>query len=392
MGLRAKNSVALVTVMVVGLGGLSVRADDPPKRLSSVAVKMEFVLIPTGKFKMGTRWTPEEVMKRTGRKHTPRDGYPVHEVEIDAFYIGTTEVTVRQWKTFVRDTKYRSTAKRANAEYKWHHPEFKQNARHPVVYISYEDAAAFANWLSKKDGATYRLPTEAEWEYACRAGAETELPWGNEEKNATQYANLHGVADGHGHTAPVGSFEPNAWGLYDMIGNTWEWCSDWVADDYYNVSPNRNPIGPEHGEFRAYRGGSWEDTLWNARPSTRNRQAPNRFYRNSGFRLVREVKLPQKPKFYFIFESRVGDIWRIDEYGIPIFREPEIGLSEASIKRNTLWLLVPGDRIEIVKQDCLWIYIHLLGDQDVILISGWIHSELVQKATLAKKAWWRETP
>ncbi len=240
---------------------------------------------------MGLRWTPEEDKQRTGRKNPPPGVYPLHEVELDTFYLSTTQVTVRQWRDFVRDTKYQTTAEQRKARYCWRRPEFKQRASHPVVYISYHDAVAFADWLSQKDNASYRLPTEAEWEYACRAGADTELPWGQGMPGGGDYANLVGDEDGYPHTSPVASFEPNAWGLYDMIGNVWEWCADWVSDDYYASSPKRNPVGPDHGTTKAYRGGSWEDPLWNALPGLRNRQPPGSFYRNSGFRLVRETPI-----------------------------------------------------------------------------------------------------
>jgi formylglycine-generating enzyme required for sulfatase activity len=264
-------------------------ASEPSQRTKSPTIELEFVLIPSGNFRMGTRWTPEQVRRFTGNKTPARDGYPVHEVELEALYMSTTEVTVRQWRLFKSDAKYRTTATRVGHTYKWYRPEFEQTAEHPVTYISYEDAVAFAKWLSAKEhDVVYRLPTEAEWEYACRAGGHDELPWGADLKAAGEYANLAGDADGYAHTSPVASLKPNAWGLYDMIGNVWEFCSDWVADDYYTVSPTRNPTGPDHGELRAYRGGSWEDTR-NARPGVRNRQPPTAFYRNSGFRLVREL-------------------------------------------------------------------------------------------------------
>lgn len=276
----------------------SADGDDSPKRISSKPVPMEFVLIPAGSFRMGARWPADGFERLAGRKTHALDGFPPHEVELDAFYLGTTEVTIAQWKVFVHDAKYKTTAERAGAEHFWARPEFKQSDVHPVTYVSYEDAVAFAKWLSAKDGASYRLPTEAEWEYACRGGAATELPWGEPSSGATRFANLQGKDDGWEFTAPVGKFEPNAWDLHDMIGNLWEWCSDWVADDYYTHSPPANPTGPSRGTARAYRGGSWCDPLSNALPSLRNRQPPERFYGNSGFRLVRE--LPQTHEAWLV--------------------------------------------------------------------------------------------
>jgi len=281
--------VFAATPLLLSVALLSPVSADEPSRVKSSTVGLGFALIPAGKFRMGMRWTPEEDRQRTGRNKPPAGVYPLHEAELDAFYISTTQVTVRQWRVFKHQTNYLTTAERAKAKYRWNRPEFKRRVSHPVTYISYHDALAFANWLSEEENAMYRLPTEAEWEYACRAGSNTEVPWGEGMPSGGDYANLVGDEDGYAHTSPVASFKANAWGLYDMVGNVWEWCADWVSDDYYRSSPPRNPTGPEHGEVRGYRGGSWCDPLANALPAIRNRQAPDRFYRNSGFRLVRET-------------------------------------------------------------------------------------------------------
>ncbi|MBN1510623.1 MAG: SUMF1/EgtB/PvdO family nonheme iron enzyme [Phycisphaerae bacterium] len=284
---------------------------------------MEFVLIPAGSFQMGLRWPTEKMQARVQRSPAGFDGHPLHEVQIDAFYIATTEATVGQWRTFDRESKYKTTAERAGAERKWYRPEFKQDSFHPVVYISHEDAETFARWLSAKDGVTYRLPSEAEWEYACRGGSRDELPWGDDIGDAAEFANLAGAGDGYAFTAAVASFKPNAWGVYDMVGNAWEWCADWVSDDYYEHSPPANPRGPETGEVRAYRGGSWEDPLGGALPSLRNRQPSHAFYRNGGFRLIREAPKPPetrdqwlaraKPKWERITGTSLAELARVGE-------------------------------------------------------------------------------
>ena len=252
---------------------------------------MEFAFVPAGKFLMGNRMPLDSFRKAAGHEPGVFDGYPLHEVELHAFYMGVAEVTVGQWRSFVHDSKYRTTAERVNARYYWNRPEFKQKEAHPVIYVSYEDALAFAEWLSKKDHILYRLPTEAEWEYACRAESTTTFPWSESADEAWRFANLKSENDRFKFTSPVKSFSPNQWGLYDMVGNVHEWCTDWVSADYYLHSPPKNPRGPDAGETRSYRGGSWEED-WVPRPHRRESIRPNLYYRNGGFRLARDVQSP----------------------------------------------------------------------------------------------------
>ncbi len=250
-------------------------AQDVVPRVTSKTVRLEFVLIPGGSFKMGTRWSPPDS--------------PVHDITLDRFYMSTKEVARGQWQKFSSATKYKTTAERANAKHRWNLVGFRQSNGHPVTHVSYEDAVAFAKWLSDKDNVLYRLPTEAEWEYACRAGTGREWWWGNHADIAHSCANTSGTADGYQFTAPVGSFRANPWGLYDMIGNVWEWCSDWGDKDYYKVSPQKDPKGPDTGTLRCYRGGAWDNELAVARAGLRNYQPPTAFYQNGGFRLVRDA-------------------------------------------------------------------------------------------------------
>ena len=268
-------------------------AGDAPDHVTAKAVKIEFTLVPAGKFLMGCPLPLELFRKAAGHEPGIIDGFPRHEVELDAFYLGTTEVTVGQWRSFAHDSKYRTTAERSNSKYYWNRPEFKQTDAHPVIYVSYEDALAYAEWLSKRDRILYRLPTEAEWEYACRAGSTSTFPWGDSADEAWRFANLKSENDRFKFTSPVKSFTGNAWGLYDMIGNVHEWCSDWCSAEYYLRSPSRNPVGPDNGDARCYRGGSWEDAgAWS--PHSRNPQPPNVFYRNGGFRLARDVVITRE--------------------------------------------------------------------------------------------------
>ncbi len=258
-------------------------AESGPPRLQN-SLGAQFVHVDGGKFWMGSLLSKEEIETRLGREGLARE-YPAHEVEISSFYLATSEVTLAQFRDFVQDTGYRTTAEQGGAESSCVSPPFDQAPSHPVVCVSYQDAIAFAEWLSARDGRKYRLPTEAEWEYACRAGSTTVFPWGDVVPQGPA-ANLAGVEDGFRETAPVGSFPPNAWGLHDMIGNVWEWCADCYRADYYEQSPGVDPRGAADGPMRAYRGASYMDDYWLARSAFRNAHPPEKFFPNSGFRLA----------------------------------------------------------------------------------------------------------
>ena len=159
-----------------------------------------------------------------------------------------------------------------NEKYSWRNAGFEQTDEHPVVNVSWNDAVAFCKWLSKKESKTYRLPTEAEWEYACRAGTTTRYYSGDDPETLAKVGNVADAAakakfpdwkctikanDGYVFTAPVGQFKPNAFGLYDMHGNAWQWCADWYGAEYYATSPADDPTGPDSGDVRVLRGGSW---------------------------------------------------------------------------------------------------------------------------------------
>ena len=172
-----------------------------------------------------------------------------------------------------------------------------------MVNVSWNDAVAFCEWLSKKEGKSYRLPTEAEWEYACRAGTTTRYYSGDDAKTLAKVGNVHDAvakakfpdgtfmpikaSDGYVFTAPVGKFNPNAFGLYDMHGNAWQWCADWYGEEYYAASPADDPTGPGSGDCRVLRGGSFDYGPYFARSAGRDRLAPvDRFFYN-GFRIAR---------------------------------------------------------------------------------------------------------
>ena len=213
---------------------------------------MKFKLIPAGKFTMGS---PKEEIDRCLKQPGPYKGNvptegPEHPVEITRpFYLGATEVTVGQFRQFVDEEAYQV------GDGRWRNPAFDQTDQHPVVFVSWNNAVDFCKWLSKKEGKEYRLPTEAEWEYSCRAGkAGSRYGFGDDDAQLKDYAWFDQNSGGGTH--PVGKKKPNAWGLYDMHGNAWEWCQDNYDPDYYKNSPVKDPPGGAGGA-RAGRGGGW---------------------------------------------------------------------------------------------------------------------------------------
>ena len=251
------------------------------------------------------------------------DEKPPHRVRITRpFYLGVTEVTRGQFRRFVDDAGYQTEGEsdgkggsgwneearkfEQDPKYTWQSPGFEQTDEHPVLNVTWNDAVAFCQWLSRKEGKTYRLPTEAEWEYACRAGTTTRYQVGEDPEGLAVVGNLaDGTAhdkfpdwdaiaarDGYVFTAPVGRFTPNAWGLLDMHGNVWEWCSDWYAKDYYGRSAAEDPGGANPASLRVLRGGGWYPEPRVARSANRNAFVPDLRYVNVGFRLARDQSEP----------------------------------------------------------------------------------------------------
>ena len=193
---------------------------------------------------------------------------PVHEVVIKPFYIDIHEVTVSQYATFLEETGHKQPA--------YWQPELDR-PDDPVVGITWNDALAYATWSGK------RLPTEAEWEYAARGGAlDKTYPWGDQPDR--KYANFSSSG-----IAPVKRFEPNGYGIYDMIGNVWEWCSDWYSDDYYRVASRNNPQGPFTGTHKVLRGGTWYSNEEQIRITNRYYSLPEIKSFHIGFRCVKEA-------------------------------------------------------------------------------------------------------
>jgi formylglycine-generating enzyme required for sulfatase activity len=169
-------------------------------------------------------------------------------------------------------------------------PQNKEGANYSAVYVSWDDAVTYCKTLSEKEGKTYRLPTEAEWEYACRAGTETRWSFGDDEKTLNDYAwhdaNAGGIGELYAHQ--VGLKKANAFGLYDMHGNVFEWCKDHFGEDYYRQSPAKDPQGPTACSSRVLRGGSWYRGTRGTRSAYRLGVVAGRDG-NVGFRLVREL-------------------------------------------------------------------------------------------------------
>ena len=200
---------------------------------------------------------------------------PVRRVWVDGFLLAATQVTNAEYAFFLRDT-------RREPPPLWNEPCFDHPAQ-PVVAVSWFDAVAYCDWLSASTGRSYRLPTEAEWERAARAGVDEYLyPWGNEPpQSRPDYERRWSTGP-----QPVAQQAPNAFGLYDICENVHEWCSDWYAPGYYSFAPDRNPAGPDSGTRRASRGGSWRHHIKISRCAARSSIPPEFHYADYGFRIA----------------------------------------------------------------------------------------------------------
>ncbi len=300
---------------------------------------MQLVLLPPGDFLMGSDETTEDLAAayphyETKRLRRLRDEAPVHRVRITRpFYLGRHEVTVGQFRRFLAASGHvpeseadgtggygynpaydPATSPRGDAfegrdpRYSWSNPGFRQGDDHPVLNVTWNDAVALAQWLTRQEGHRYRLPTEAEWEYACRASIGTStgdpLPGRRPREPSDHGQHLRrrqsgelapvgalraGGRDGFAFTAPAGSFAPNAFGLCDMQGNAWEWVADWYAEDTYVNSPAEDPQGPASGDRRVRRGGSWHTWSLYARCAYRNWNSPKTRHTLVGMRLAMDA-------------------------------------------------------------------------------------------------------
>ncbi len=321
-----KTCCAPERALAKGAGGTApaaIPAASDPGRTAARGALPGMQLIPGGEFLMGT----------DGDYGFAADGEgPAHVVELAPFFLDATCVTNAQFADFVNATRYRTEAERFGWSFvffghltptqlakvarvrvpgsewwcrvdgaTWRHPEgpgsnIKKRRAHPVVQVSWHDACAYAAWAGK------RLPTEAEWERAARGGlVQKKFPWGDDlEPGGRHRMNVwQGVfptrnteADGHYGTAPAKCYGPNAYGLYQMTGNVWEWCADWFDAGYYRASPRANPAGPAQGDQRVMRGGSYlcHASYCNRyRTDARSHNAPDSATTNIGFRCARDA-------------------------------------------------------------------------------------------------------
>lgn len=292
---RLSGSACLL--LIISLCGV---AANQPNQIVTNSLGMQLSWIPPGEFVMGS---PESDPDAKAAEK------PYHRVQIrQGFYLSVNEVTVGQFRAFVSETGYSTEAEKEGG-YGWDRDQkkfikdrrfhwgnlvlekadFTQSDQHPVVNVSWEDATAFCQWLGRKDNQRYRLPTEAEWEYGCRAGTSSRYYFGDSPKQ--EQANW---GRNNGSPATVGSYQPNGFGLFDMHGNVWEFCLDWHDDAYYRSSPVSDPPGPSDAGLAGYhvrRGGDWLHSSKDSRSASRyvyNYRPQARYNVIIGFRVLRE--------------------------------------------------------------------------------------------------------
>jgi len=245
-------------LLLAGIGGNRPAAADSMELAGwkSPSTGMEFLKIPGGCYSMGDS---------TGYDYEK----PAHEVCVDSFYLARYEVTQKEWSLFMEENRSKFSGE-----------------NHPVDHVSFQDAVEFIKRLNEREQTTlYRLPTEAEWERAARAGTTSRYFWGDEMDN--DYVWYYGSSNFKTH--PVGTRQPNPWGLYDMLGNVWEWVSDWYDFDYYKNSPRENPKGPSQGKLKTRRGGSMANLASYVRSASRYRSNLKKRHHILGFRVARSL-------------------------------------------------------------------------------------------------------
>ncbi len=248
--LKIQSIVCFSLLLMSGMVSCSTQSGDVRSFDLGDGVSLEMVWIPEGTFQMGS---PES---EDGHQS---DESPVHEVELESFWMGRYEVTNAQFR------KFRSS--HDSGEYDGVRLD---GDNQPVVNVSWEDAKAFCDWLENRTGQPFTLPTEAQWEYACRAGTHTRFHFGDSSSQLGDYA----CWDSGATFCPVGQKRPNKFGLYDMSGNVWEWCLDWYGE--YTSELSKNPTGPTSGESRVIRGGFWDSYPSSCRSASRDKSDESR--------------------------------------------------------------------------------------------------------------------
>ena len=273
---RGRKQIAEL-ILAKESGSLATRSSDAIPLVMTNSIGMELRLIKAGSFQMGSTKSADQLATLFEEDvEYFKDEFPRHRVTISQdFRLGVTAVTQSEWQS-VMNTQPWSGEKNV-----------KEGTDYPATYVSWDDAVEFCRKLSAKEGVTYRLPTEAEWEYACRAGSESMYSFGDSPELLEEYAWFDETAwdidEKFAHR--VRQKRPNAWGLHDMHGNVWEWCSDWY--DCYQSSPQVDPGGPASGSLRVDRGGSWYDFARGCRSAHRDRGTPDYRHDILGFRVLR---------------------------------------------------------------------------------------------------------
>jgi sulfatase modifying factor 1 len=349
-----RSSRALAFGLLLAVGWLArPPAAHPQEVKNSVGITLR--LLESGRYERGEHDSGPGFAKDHTGFNSEGDEHPTHPVVLTRpFYLATTEVTVAQFRQFVEAAGYKTSAEsnprgavgwdskppadrpryvatfRDGDEFDWRHPGFLQADDHPVVGVSFADAKAYCAWLSAKEGMTYRLPTEAEWEYAARAGTQTYFSFGDAYRcTIHRFANIGNVelekafpdrvrrqwlvdvardpADKHVFTAPVASYEPNPWGLFDLHGNVWEWCEDRYLDTAYSpytrtgyqqvrkraIDPLNEQPWSTAGDWRVIRGGSWFNAPIQCRSAVRGYFEAGDAACYVGFRVAREASPEQ---------------------------------------------------------------------------------------------------
>jgi formylglycine-generating enzyme len=296
-------------VLLASFGGC--RADEALKDCSECPI---LVKVPPGRFLMGS--TDAELKREKNNDPRLQRERPQHRVTIDyGFAIGKYSVTRGEFAAFAEATHYDASgcwvfmlgSFNLGKSLSWRDPGFKQTDADPSVCISFEDAHAYVQWLSQKTGHRYRLPSEAEWEYTARAGTTTARFWGDDRKSACTYANTADLSaaealqwptdeetvfqckDGYVYTAPGGSFRPNAFGLYDMLGNAWQWTEDCFHQDYSGAPSDGSAWRGDQCKYRVLRGSSWRGNPSNVRSAYRLPFDAAIRQDITGFRVVRDL-------------------------------------------------------------------------------------------------------
>jgi formylglycine-generating enzyme len=338
------------------LRGLDAIVEKPSQKIMATnALGMKLVKIPSGEYMMGSPkremdWLRLTFKKtwREGHKQWFQDEMPMHPVRITrSFYIGATVVTVAQFRQFVNDTQYKTDAEKGDGGMIFSHKEERWTPQkgmkwdtvpwqiadnQPVVFVSWNDAVEFCKWLSRKEKRTYRLPTEAEWEMACRGGqAWVRYPWGDRlpgdhdtnfgDGSAKLPESLTTVNDGFRHVSPVTAFPPNGFGLYDMAGNVMQWVQDRYDRNYYDGSPLDDPQGPSSGVSRINKGGNWYASPADCRCAFRGFSGPSMSFWNLGFRVVMEDDDSTSVKQDKSAEAKTAALPPSEDDGLRLFRE-----------------------------------------------------------------------